>query len=555
MTRGGDGRRAAWILAAIVVVGAALRLYALGTSPPGIHPDAASNAWNARCLRATGQDWNGTSWPLLTARGFGQGQSTLDYYVIMPFQAVLGMNVISTILPSAITGILSILCIGIAGMRLLGRKAGLAAAAVMALAPWHLFLSRWGHESGLVPFLTAAPLAAIALAGLPLTERGPEGARPRWALVAGAGAGLACYGYLALRVFWPAAVGAAALANAAAFPVFVRDRRGRRAMIAFVLAFGVTLGPLAIRHLTDPTIGKRAREYTTWSPDDGAMARIGKVLARYPDAWSPGFLFVHGDWFALHKIPDSGPMRDYTLPLIAAGLVAGFAAARRDPRARAVIALFAVYPLSDALARHVGAHLLRSAPGIVPLCLLAGLGAAAGFAWLKTQGRRVVVIGTIVFTLWCAGSTAIFSRDFFVRYNRDPDIWEFFNADLLEAVTWVKPRFHDADAMFVSMSSSSAMDQPFVIALFGLDYDPAAWFADAKDVEHRADTDVVRSVGKIHFLFERKDVDALYQLAANGRPDHVIIIARPGEWHRGEPVYTVYLPDGRPSYLIYDLQL
>src|SRR5262249_24987636 len=155
----------------------------------------------------------------------------------------------------------------------------------------------------------------------------------------------------------------------------------------------------------------------------------------------------------------------------------------------------------------------------------------------------------------CAGSTAVFSRDFFVRFNRDPDTWEYFNADLLEAVGWAKPRFKDADAMFVSMSSSSGMDQPFVIALFGLDYDPAAWFADTKGIAPRSDTDVVRSVGKIRFLCERKDVDALHELATNGRPDHVIIIARPGEWHRGEPVHTVYLPDGRPSYLIYDLQM
>jgi 4-amino-4-deoxy-L-arabinose transferase-like glycosyltransferase len=103
-------RRARLLLAAIVLVAAVFRLYAPGTSPPGMHPDAASNAWNARCLLAAGTDWSGTPWPIVTSKGFGQGQSTLYYYLLMPFQAVGGMSAATTVLPSAVTGTLSICC-------------------------------------------------------------------------------------------------------------------------------------------------------------------------------------------------------------------------------------------------------------------------------------------------------------------------------------------------------------------------------------------------------------------------------------------------------------
>jgi hypothetical protein len=152
-------------------------------------------------------------------------------------------------------------------------------------------------------------------------------------------------------------------------------------------------------------------------------------------------------------------------------------------------------------------------------------------------------------------ATARFDSTFYGAYNRDADTWQYFNGDLLEAISWVKPRLADADALYVSMSVSSAMDQPFVLALVGLDYDPEVWFRDRPLMLRREDTDVVRAFGKVHFLFDAEDVEALRNLAKNDRRDRALVIARPGEWRWGEPVHTVYLPDGRPSFLIYDVTL
>jgi 4-amino-4-deoxy-L-arabinose transferase-like glycosyltransferase len=548
-------RRSGWLVAAVVIVAAAARLVGLGSAPPGMHPDAASNAWNVRCLLATGHDWSGTAWPILTSKGFGQGQSTLYYYLLMPFQAVGGMTPAVTNLPSAVTGTLSILLIYLAGARLFGKPAGLLAAAVAAVAPWHLYLSRWGHESGIVPFLAAAPLAVLVAANLPFTERDPARARPWVALAAGLTVGFACYGYLAMRVFWPVALLAAAAANGTAVAAFARARRGRLALAALALGLAVTLGPLAWRHLTDPTIGKRAAEFTSWSPGDPFATRIAKVAARYPGTMSPDFLFVRGDRFKIHAIPSSGPLAPWVAPLLLAGLVAAFARIGRSAAARTLLALLAAYPVADALARNDGPHLLRSAPGIIPLALLAGLGGVAAWTWMSARRRPLAMAASVLFAVWAIASTARFATSFYGEYGRRVDTWQLFNTDLLEAIRWVKPRLGDADALYVSMSVSSAMDQPFVLTLVGLDYDPTRWFADSKDVLHREDTDVVRSFGKVHFLFDAYDTASLKALSANDKPDRVLIIARPGEWKRGEPVHTVFLPDGRASFLIYDVNL
>jgi len=538
-----------------VVLAGALRLYAPGTSPPGMHPDAASNAWNAQCLLETGKDWSGTSWPFLTSRGFGQGQSTLYYYLLLPLQAWLGMSPSVTVLPSAITGTLSILLLYLAGARAFGRLAGVLAAAIAALMPWHLFLSRWGHESGIVPFLTAAPLAAIFAARLPFDERDPERAHVGLATIGGLLAGLACYGYLAVRVFLPAGLTLAAILNGRNVAAFTRSRNGRRALAGFLLGLMLTLGPLASRHATDPTIGKRAREFTSWSESDDGATRMLKVAARYPGSLSPAFLFGRGDRFGLHAIPGSGPLPAYVAPLLVAGLVALFFTYRTNPSSRTLVALVAVYPLADALARHDGPHLLRTSPGIAPLALLAGLGAASAFTWLAARKRAAAWAAAGAIAVWASLHAARFGRAYFVGYDRQVDTRQYFNADLLEAIAWVKPRFPVTDELWISMTVSSAMEQPFVLALVGLDYDPKQWFADPKDVVRREDTDRLRAVGKIHFIFEPADADALRGLSTDGRPERVLVIARPGEWHRGAPVHTVYLPDGRPSFLIYDLTL
>ena len=66
----------AWAaLLVCIVVGAALRLYALGTAPPGMHIDAAANAWTVSCLLERGTDWHGVAWPVFYSRGFGENQT------------------------------------------------------------------------------------------------------------------------------------------------------------------------------------------------------------------------------------------------------------------------------------------------------------------------------------------------------------------------------------------------------------------------------------------------------------------------------------------------
>jgi 4-amino-4-deoxy-L-arabinose transferase-like glycosyltransferase len=134
----------------IVLVAAGVRLYGLDRSPPGLQVDEVASAYNAKCLLKTGMDWEGKSWPILHSRCYGEYPSPIYMYALLPFQAVGGMNVITTRLPTALAGLATIVLLYYLGRRLMGPLAGLIAAALLTVCPWHMLLSRLGVPVGLV---------------------------------------------------------------------------------------------------------------------------------------------------------------------------------------------------------------------------------------------------------------------------------------------------------------------------------------------------------------------------------------------------------------------
>jgi 4-amino-4-deoxy-L-arabinose transferase-like glycosyltransferase len=132
---------------AILVLAAVLRLAALDQTPPPIHADEAPNAWNAYTLLKTGKDQYGVSWPIFYIRAFGDYRTASYAYALVPFQSLGGMNVWTTRLPAAFGGIISVLLSYLIAARFFGVPTALVAAAMLALNPWHLQISRWGHEA------------------------------------------------------------------------------------------------------------------------------------------------------------------------------------------------------------------------------------------------------------------------------------------------------------------------------------------------------------------------------------------------------------------------
>ena len=559
------------------MLAAGLRLANLGQSPPGLNQDEAANAWNAWCLLETGNDQAGKSWPIFYTRALGSNFTTLNIYLLIPFQAVGGLNAITTRLPAALGGILAVFLIYWVGKRLFGVSAGLLAAALLAIDPWHLLTSRWGHEANLCPLLAIVPLAMLLLARLPIGQADTRPPRVALAGLAGVLTGVCCYGYPAIRIFLPLFVTAVIAVNGRAWWQLLKTRRGGLAVAAFALGGLVTFGPLVWQHLASPQdISRRTQGIWLWTEQDSASQRFQKVLARYAGHFGPDFLFLDGDGWKMQAPPDMGQLPWYMLPIMVLGLAHVLGSARRCGAARLVLVWLLLYPVGDCLFAHAGdngqasLHALRSSPGICGLVLLAAVGARQTGAWLARKGRKALWAAGAVLAAAVAAGTVPYLVTFFGEYNRRPIIYHRYHVDLVEACQWLRPRLDQVQAVFVTVQGDQPgrgiipFNQPYVTMLVSLGYDPHQWFADPARFIAMG-WDMYYRVGKLNFMYGMPETPvapqavpagtkgravwqkALEEIGQSGQPGQVAFLLRPWEVdpRRGfTPSHVIVRPDG-----------
>ena len=138
--------------ALLLALGAALRLYALGEIPPGLHKDEATAGYEAWALLNYGIDRNGFSWPVLFIDN-AASKSVLYSYLTMPFIALGGLNALVLRIPMALAGILALFLMWKIGMQAGGRGFALLVLLLLTFNSWHLMASRWALEVNLLPFL------------------------------------------------------------------------------------------------------------------------------------------------------------------------------------------------------------------------------------------------------------------------------------------------------------------------------------------------------------------------------------------------------------------
>ena len=154
-------------------------------------------------------------------------------------------------------------------------------------------------------------------------------------------------------------------------------------------------------------------------------------------------------------------------------------------------------------------HSLRSSPGICYLVLLGAAGGAWAGSWLLKRNRSNFWAAACVLALAAGGLNARYLLTFFGEYNRRPFIYHKYHVDLIEACRWMKPRLDQYDAVFCT---TVRVNQPYIIMLHELGYDPARWLADPKVIDTAGMYDNVLQFGKTHFLY--------YQTGPGGmRPD------------------------------------
>lgn len=134
----------------VLAVAAFMRFYKLDGLPPGLHPDEAANGLDIfRILERHELQ------PFYSANG---GREALFFYLQAIGVTIFGNTILALRVAPALIGTLSAGAVYLWVSSGFGRRTGLIAAALMAVTPWAVTISRDGFRAGMVALMV--PLIA-----------------------------------------------------------------------------------------------------------------------------------------------------------------------------------------------------------------------------------------------------------------------------------------------------------------------------------------------------------------------------------------------------------
>lgn len=146
----------------IILIGAFLRLIDISNNPPALYGDELTMTYDAYSLLKTGHDQTGAFLPLTFSMGAGRPAGYV--YFSIPFVTLFGPTALGIRFLSFLSGVGIIILIYKLGRLTISPKVGLIAAALMAISPWDISLSRGGFEAHLALFLALLGTVLFLLA-------------------------------------------------------------------------------------------------------------------------------------------------------------------------------------------------------------------------------------------------------------------------------------------------------------------------------------------------------------------------------------------------------
>lgn len=529
-----EARRTRILLAAILVIAAIARLPGLDRWPPAIHQDEVSNGVDAWSLLTTGADRAGRIWPVFL-EGFGTGDNRTSLYAFLaiPGTALLGPGVIATRLPAALVGIWTVAVCYLFVRRIRGTQMALASAFLMALSPWGIVLSRFGHEASITP--------AFLITGLWLLSPGPAGPPVSWKRAATAGIvlGAGLYTYPSARLFLP-------VCSAALLLIRFGLRRDRSILPALIAALAAAI-PLIVASASHPErLLSRAEAASLFSNVQPLGSALLLAAKQYAAHFMPGFLILHGDGNPLHSPAGMGQL----LWIEAAALPIGVAVAirRRDRWDRSMLLWLLLYPIASATT-------LGDRPEFVPHSLRAAVGlpvfqilSATGIVWLAGRLRewRARLLLGVACLLLVAANAGLLAARFAGPHSRS--VAHLYHTTDVRAIERVARERRPGEMVAIDATSNP---QVYVYSiLFGLQT-PAAYQTAEREVVQTETFHLVRRSGNIFYIHTPGDAEAFRPLL-RGR---VWAIVPPGGLGAGQVVERLHGDAGDPGLEVRLLEL
>lgn len=522
-------------LTGILIVGAAVRFIGLGTIPPGLVDDEADKAYDAYSLLLTGKDQWGKSWPLLAFKGFGDYRTPLYTYLTVPSVAFFGLTPLAVRLPSAVFGVLSVIAVYFLVLELFRefRRVGVLAlfsAALLAISPWHIGMSRMAMEVTVSVFLVMTGMY-VFLAGRRYVRLLP---------FAGVIFGLSVYAYPAHVVFVPIVV----LLLAGTYWDFYIKKYLSLTVVTVAVFLCIAL-PITITSNAASAVRTRQVNLTNdpgiidlLNEKRGACQKnvpapvcrlvynkyyvfFDKFIGNYIHHFSPNLLGIGGTPTQYSMLPERGLLYMVELPLLLLGIYTAF---RSKNKAAIFMTLFLLAAtLPDSVTSD--GHYTRFFISIPAWPILISLGILRFFE-LRRGTFVVLGVAGLLYIVEVFSFGFEYATYFPYRYSA------FSHYGYKELVSDIVAHKNAYDKIIVSSSVHDA--KQYIFYLFYTKYDPES-FQKETGVEKGLDRlgwVRVGRIGPVYFVADLPRIDTQTRIA-----DRELFIGDPSEFPK-----QVYMP-------------
>lgn len=292
------------ILAGILFLSLLLRIINLTTNPPALNQDEAVNGYDAFALGINLRDHHGNFLPIMF-QSFGDWVSPVLTYITVPFVKAFGLSIFTIRIVVALFGVGSIYLFYVLLKQLFVNKdLALLGTFLLAISPWHIFISRWAIPPSIVSFFLFLFLCTFMWA---LKKQKNSNSVWQYIIPATIG-GILTSTYPTQKVFVP-------------FFIFVLGiiylRKNLKSLLIFWIFFVLLVSPIYILTLTNPVYNARFGVVSVFS----SLNVVKSIVTRYVEYFLPYFHFGIGDSDVMHQVSGIGNSYNFLSPFFYLGIV------------------------------------------------------------------------------------------------------------------------------------------------------------------------------------------------------------------------------------------
>ncbi|MBI4058828.1 glycosyltransferase family 39 protein [Candidatus Microgenomates bacterium] len=550
------------ILITILILAAILRFNELNTLP-ALNADEAAIGYNAYSLLQTGKDEHGNPWPI-SFQSFNDYKPSLFFYIVLPFVKLLGLSELAVRIPGAALGVATVLLVWLLAKELFPQQKKFSifkperpsfayfqfsiseiAALLLAISPWHIHFSRGGWEVNVATFF-------ITL-GIWLFLKGLKNNKFLVLSVLSLIASL--YTYHAARVVVPLLMLGLLLIYRKALWT------NRSKLILPILIGGLLIIPL-VRDLTGEKGISRASGVSIFA-DQGVIERINEqrgehgninsipalilhnkivnysldFLNNWGEHFWGEFLFLSGDEIQRNRVPETGLLYIFQLPLVIIGLLS----IARSTAGWGIILWWLIVTPAAAALTFQSPHALRAHNMVIPLTIISSFGLLGILDWLSRLKfkflRASCYLLLVVIISW---EFSRYLHQYYIHMVKEyPSSSQY---GVKELVTYVKENYDN----YPKFAITDKYDQPYILFLFYLKYPPEKFQGNhALTPRDKFGFSTVRDFDKFHFE-EINNWDEII-----GKYTRALIIGTDKEIpDNANIIHKIYFPNGKAAFKI-----